>query len=379
MSTAPVREIGTRPGPDAAALPPLRLGTRRSRLATSQSQAVADAIAAATGRVVELVTVTTTGDVDRRSLSQIGGTGVFVSALRDALLRGDVDLAVHSLKDIPTAPEPGLVLAAVPEREDPRDALVARDGLTLGELPEGAVVGTGSPRRAAQLRALGLGLQVQDLRGNVETRLATVTDGKVDAVVLARAGLNRLGLADVVTEDLDPLQVLPAPGQGALAVECRADDETTRAACAVLDDPVTRACVDAERALLRELEAGCTAPVGALAVVAEGEDGDEVYLRGVVASPDGVDLRRSATGPVAGAADLGRRLARLMLEDGAADLMSAAAAAPPGPAGPPGANGAEPAEPGERPPAGAPAPHDAGQDLPNAPTGGHPAAQESEQ
>jgi hydroxymethylbilane synthase len=301
----------------------LRLGTRRSRLALSQSQQVADAIIAATGRQVVLVEVTTEGDVNGRPLSQIGGTGVFVSALRDALLRGDVDLAVHSLKDLPTAPEPGLVMAAVPSREDARDVLVARDGLTLGELPEGATVGTGSPRRVAQLRALGLGLALVDVRGNVDTRLRMVTEGRLDAVVLARAGLLRLGLADRATEVLDPLQVLPAPGQGALAVECRADDTETIAACRQLDDPPTRARVEAERALLAALEAGCTAPVGALAEVAEGDEGPELFLRGVVATVDGaVELRRSATGPVGSAAALGRSLAALMLDDGAADLMA---------------------------------------------------------
>jgi hydroxymethylbilane synthase len=301
---------------------PLRLGTRRSNLATSQSRLVAQALTAATGRDVELVEVTTVGDTSRASLSLIGGTGVFVSALRDALQRGEVDLAVHSLKDIPTTPEPGLVIAAVPQREDPRDVLVARDGLTLGELPEGSVVGTGSPRRAAQLIALGLGLDIRDIRGNVDTRLKMVETGELDAVLLAHAGLRRVGYADRVTEVIDPLQILSAPGQGALAVECREDDEETLAACRLLDDPDSRASVEAERALLAALEAGCTAPVGALAVVGEGDDGPELYLRAVVAATDGSgDLRRSATGPLEKPADLGRRLAALMIEDGAADLM----------------------------------------------------------
>lgn len=342
---------------------PLRLGTRGSRLATSQAGQVADALTAATGRAVELVEVTTKGDVSRASLTQIGGTGVFVSALRDALLAGEVDLAVHSLKDIPTTPEPGLLLAAVPEREDPRDVLVARDGLTLGELPEGSVVGTGSPRRAAQLHALGLGLQVKDIRGNVETRLRLVEDGVVDAILLAHAGLRRVGLADRVTEVLDPLQMLNAPGQGALAVECRADDDDTAAVCRTVDDPVSRACVEAERALLNALEAGCTAPVGALAVVGEGDDGPELYLRGVVAAPDGGgDLRRSITGPVASAAELGRALAAEMLADGAADLM-----------------GPEPRPPIAKPVAAVTAPTSPNlHDNPHATTGGEPATVESE-
>jgi hydroxymethylbilane synthase len=303
----------------------LRLGTRRSTLARTQSEQVAAALRAATGRRVELVEVVTTGDTSTASLSAIGGTGVFVSALREALLSGRVDLAVHSLKDIPTAPAEGLDLSAVPQREDPRDALVARDGLTLGELGEGARVGTGSPRRAAQLRALGLGLEVVDIRGNIDTRLRMVTDGAVDAVVLARAGLLRIGRAGEATEVLDPLQMLPAPGQGALAVECRADDESTRSAVGLLDDPGTRAAVTAERALLAALEAGCTAPVGALADVALGEDGEEIFLRAVVAAADGSDaLRRSATGRPSGAAELGRALAAELLEDGAAELVASA-------------------------------------------------------
>jgi hydroxymethylbilane synthase len=310
----------------------LRLGTRRSTLARTQSGHVAEALRAATGREVELVDVVTVGDTSRASLASIGGTGVFVSALRDALLAGEVDLAVHSLKDIPTAPADGLTLAAVPTREDPRDVLVARDGLTLGELGDGARIGTGSPRRAAQLRALGLGLEIVDIRGNVETRLGLVTNGTVDAIVLARAGLLRLGLADRATEVLDPLQLLPAPGQGALAVECRTDDAATLAACAALDDPLTRAAVTAERALLNALEAGCTAPVGALADVAlghdsDGDEADELFLRAVVAATDGsAALRRSVTGDPRRAAELGRALARELLTDGAADLMTVSTA-----------------------------------------------------
>lgn len=300
----------------------LRLGTRRSALATTQSSWVADRLRAL-GHDVELIEVTTDGDRDRTTpLAQLGGTGVFVSALREALADGRVDLAVHSLKDLPTAEDPSVEVAAVPVREDVRDALVARDGLTLGELPAGATVGTGSPRRRAQLEALGLGLALTDLRGNVDTRLRAVHEGRLDAVVLAAAGLRRLGRADEVTEFLDPLQVLPAPGQGALAVEVRRADDATRSAVAPLEDADTRACVTAERALLAELEAGCSAPVGALGEVVEGTDGAELSLRAVVAAPDGShDLRRSLTGDPAEAADLGRRLARLLLEDGAADLM----------------------------------------------------------
>ncbi|EAQ00354.1 porphobilinogen deaminase [Janibacter sp. HTCC2649] len=299
----------------------LRLGTRRSALATTQSGWVADQLRAL-GHDVELVEITTDGDRDRTTpLATMGGTGVFVSALRDALRAGTVDLAVHSLKDLPTTPEDDLAVAAIPPREDPRDALVARDGLTLGELPSGSTVGTGSPRRRAQLEALGLGLDIRELRGNVDTRLGRVTSGDLDAVVLAQAGLARLGRTSVVTEVIDPIQMLPAPGQGALAVEVRADDAATRDAVAALDDADTRACVDAERAVLSELEVGCSAPVGALAEIVLGDDGDELSLRAVVASPDGTgDIRRSATGSPTDADGIGRRLARLLLEDGAADL-----------------------------------------------------------
>ncbi len=302
----------------------LRLGTRRSALATTQSGWVADRLRAL-GHEVELVEVSTEGDRDQSTpLAQLGGTGVFVSALRTALAEGRVDLAVHSLKDLPTAADASVTVAAVPVREDPRDALVARDGLTLGELPAGARIGTGSPRRRAQLAALGLGLEVTDLRGNVDTRLAHVADGRLDAVVLAAAGLRRLGRADEVTEMLDPIQMLPAPGQGALAVEVRADDAATAAVVAALDDADTRACTTAERALLAELEAGCSSPVGALAEVVEGMEGPELSLRAVVTTADGsADLRRSVVGEVTDADDLGRRLARLLLEDGAADLMTA--------------------------------------------------------
>ena len=212
----------------------------------------------------------------------------------------------------------------MPHREDPRDVVVARDGLTLGELPVGSRLGTGSPRRVSQLEALGLGLDLQGIRGNVDTRIRQVREGEVDAVVLARAGLARLGRLDEVTEVLDPIQMLPAPGQGALAVECRSGDADLVAALARLDHPATRAAVTAERAVLSTLEAGCSAPLGALAEVVEGEDGEELWLRAVVLSLDGgLSVRMSATGPVTEAAQLGTRLASSMLDEGAADLMEA--------------------------------------------------------
>ena len=301
----------------------LRVGTRASLLARTQSGDVAEQLTAATGHLCELVEITTEGDVNRAPLATMGGAGVFVGALREALLDGRVDVAVHSLKDLPTAPADGLTVAAIPPRADSRDALVARDGLTLGELPPGSKVGTGSPRRAAQLHALGLGIEVHGIRGNVDTRLGKVSGGELDAVVLARAGLQRIGRDEAVTELLDPLQMLPAPGQGALAVECRSDDLDVVAAVSALDDDATRAAVTAERQVLAALEAGCSAPLGALGEVVEGEDGDELWLRAVVLRPDGtVSIRRSVSGPVDRAATLGADLAAEMLADGAAELMA---------------------------------------------------------
>lgn len=339
----------------------LRLGTRRSPLARTQSQWVADRLTAALalawpGRPVEveLVEITTEGDTSKASLAGLGGTGVFVSALRDALYDGRIDFAVHSLKDLPTAEAPGLTLAALPARVDPRDVLIARDGLTLAQLPLAATVGTGSPRRAAQLRSLGHGLEVVDVRGNVDTRLRLVSNGVLDAIVLARAGLLRLSRETEATEVLATSVMLPAPGQGALAVETRIEADPLRAALALLDDPATRASVLAERALLARLEAGCAAPVGALAEVVEAAAGPELSLRAVVGSIDGlISIRRTATlplpgfaraDPVAGLAQtrsdhpivpalavadaaaalqLGRSLAEQMLADGAAELIPA--------------------------------------------------------
>jgi hydroxymethylbilane synthase len=303
----------------------LRLGTRASTLAATQSQLVADLVTARTGRTVELVTVTTEGDVSSAPVKTFGTTGIFVSALREALLSGEVDFAVHSLKDLPTASADGIALAAVPQREDPRDVLVARDGLTLGELPRDSRVGTGSPRRVAQLEALGLGIELVPVRGNVDTRIAKVASGELDGVVLARAGIARLGRLEEISEVLDPIQVLPAPGQGALAIECRSDDTDLVALLAdALDDPRTRAAVTCERIVLAELEAGCSAPVGALAEVVEGEDGEELWIRAVASSLDGaLAVRLSASGPYDDPIGLGRKLAAEMIADGAHDLLKA--------------------------------------------------------
>jgi len=312
--------------PGSARTTRLRLGTRASELATTQAGWVADRLRAL-GHQVDLVPVRTEGDASTRPLTEIGGTGVFAAALRRALLEDRIDVAVHSLKDLPTQPEPGLVVAAVPEREDPRDVLVARDGRRLGDLPAGAVVGTGSPRRATQLAELAPELVVREIRGNVDTRIAMVRDGRVDAVVLAAAGLRRLGRIEEATEILPTSVMLPAPGQGALAVECRDDDETVRAAVRPLDDPVTRACVRAERVLLRRLEAGCTAPVGALAVA----DGPVLTLTGFVGL-DGRPRRAQVRGE--DPARLGQDLAELLLDP---------AASPHPPSGTP-AGGTDPTE-----------------------------------
>ncbi|GAB3761674.1 hydroxymethylbilane synthase [Nocardioides ginsengisegetis] len=303
---------------------PVRIGTRRSLLATTQAGHVAEMVRERLGREAVLVEVTTEGDLSQASGVPLAGssnTGVFVGALRDALLRGDVDVAVHSLKDLPTYPHDGIALAAVPLREDPRDVVVARDGLTLGELPVGSRVGTGSPRRVAQLHALGLGLEIDGIRGNVDTRIGKVRSGEYDAVVLARAGLARIGRLDEATEVLDPLQMLPAPGQGALGIECRADDADLLGQLALLDDGPTHAAVTAERAVLATLEGGCSAPIGALAEVVEGEDGDEIWVRAIALSLDGgLAVRMSASGGPTDAVGVGTRLASEMLADGAARL-----------------------------------------------------------
>nr|WP_130342239.1 hydroxymethylbilane synthase [Herbihabitans rhizosphaerae] len=302
----------------------MKIGTRGSKLALAQTQTIADALIAA-GADVEIVTIKTPGDLSMKPIAEIG-IGVFTSALRDALAGGEIDVAVHSYKDLPTAPDERLAMAGVPVREDPRDVLIARDGLTLGELPQGAKVGTGSPRRAAQLEALGFGLDIVPIRGNVDTRIRKVRDGELDAVVLARAGLARLGRLDEITETIDPIQMLPCPAQGALAVECRAGDvDVEHLLQSTVDDTATRAVIAAERAMLRTLEAGCEAPVGALADVVEdlNDDGAVVLrlsLRGCAAADTGEILRASATGDLTEGEQLGRAVAAELLELGAGVL-----------------------------------------------------------
>ncbi|GAA2971283.1 hydroxymethylbilane synthase [Microbacterium terrae] len=298
----------------------LRIGTRGSALALTQTGMVAADLADATGVSTELVTITTDGDRSNEPLSRAGGAGLFTGALRDALLADECDVIVHSLKDLPTAPHDRLIVAAIPSREDPRDALCARDGLTLETLPAGARVGTGSPRRMAQLRARRPDLEVVDIRGNVETRLGRVAPGDLGAVVLAGAGLRRLGRTEVVTDWLDADAWPTAPGQGALAIEVRRGDEDLVRA---LDHAETRAAVEAERHVLALLEAGCSAPVGARAVV----DAGLLLLSASVYSLDGTVVLTSshaASWPDADAPhDVGAAAARELLDAGAADLTGA--------------------------------------------------------
>ncbi len=328
----------------------LRLGTRASTLAVTQSTHVAEALRGL-GHEVELVRITTRGDRMRGSLTALAGLGVFAAELRTALLTGECDFAVHSLKDLPVERVPGLVIAAIPEREDPRDALCARDGLRLASLPSNARVGTGSPRRVAQLRGIRQDLEYVDIRGNIETRLSRVAPGDLDAVVLAAAGLNRLGLEGRITEHLD---LLPSPGQGALALECRSGNDEVREALAALDDADTRVAVTAEREMLRALGGGCAAPIGALGAPAmspgsggsssrtvgagqpsshlsagpartrNGRDSDKPHLTGGVYAMDGsrrLILSISISNPEAA----GQWIAQEMVMRGANDICDVAA------------------------------------------------------
>ncbi|RFS83022.1 hydroxymethylbilane synthase [Actinomadura spongiicola] len=314
---------------------PLLLGTRRSKLAVAQAGWVADRVTTATGRPVRLVTLSTEGDETTAPIERIGSTGVFVTALRRALLAREVDFVVHSYKDLPTAPEPDLRVAAVPEREDPRDALAGPAGLpgSLPELRAGARIGTGSPRRAAQLRAYAPHLDIVPMRGNVDSRLRKTMDGELDAVVLAMAGLSRLGRLGDVAAPLPPDVLLPAPSQGALAVECRADDTDTVALLGTVDDPRSHRAVAAERAFLTELAAGCTSPVAALA---EHTGAGTLRLEGLIAAPDGsAVVRRAVSGSAADPVEMGRGLARTLLADGGADLLALPAQAAADPHGDP--------------------------------------------
>jgi hydroxymethylbilane synthase len=308
---------------------PFRIGSRRTPLALAQTHRVVDDLRARRPEVeVEVVEIVSTGDRDPAAAL---GPGVFVAELRQALQDGRVDAAVHSLKDLPTADVEGITLVAVPEREDPRDVLVAREGALLDTLPSGARIGTSSPRRAASLVALGLDVEVVPVRGSIGRRLEQLDDAgasadgapTLDALLLARAGLARLGLLDRVTDVIDPGRILPAAGQGALAVEVRSDDPAALDLLAPLDDPDARAATLAERTVLAVLEAGCTHPIGVLAEPAEGDDGQtELYLRAVVHAHDGTrQVRLSTTGPITRAQQLGEDLAQQLLAAGADALM----------------------------------------------------------
>ena len=333
----------------------LRLGTRRSALAQAQSGQIARALEQASGRRVELVPITSEGDTNRASLSEIGGQGIFATALRDALLRGECDLLVHSLKDLPTQVPEQLTIAAIPARADARDVAITRDGVALHELRAGSAIGTGSPRRIAQVHVRNPRLRTVDLRGNVDSRLKRVAEGELDAVILAAAGLNRL---NEDRHDDDPLGGLQgellglaewptAPGQGALAVETIADAPADLLrALAALDDEATRIAVTAERAVLEGLDSGCQAPMAAHAVV----EGDVLRIRAVVYAPRdgwriGLDVAEplnaqildeeyirpngsgngadSADGadPIRAARRIGLSVAHRLLERGAADLL----------------------------------------------------------
>jgi hydroxymethylbilane synthase len=312
------------PGPPGGDV--IRIGTRGSALALTQTGVVAEVVAEASGQAVQIVTVVTEGDHSSQSLASLGGTGVFASALREALIGETCDLVVHSLKDLPTAEYPGLRIGAVPKRSDARDALCARDGLTLEALPAGSRIGTGSPRRAAQLRGWRPDVTVVDIRGNIDTRLSKVESGELDAVVLAAAGLTRLGRLDAVTEFFELGRWPTAPGQGALAIEVRESYSSSFAAMLkAVDHPSTRTAVLAERAVLARLEAGCAAPIGASAVI----DGELLFLSATVYAADGTGsltsshalvLEGSAAERAALPQELGDRVADELLRLGAAEL-----------------------------------------------------------
>jgi hydroxymethylbilane synthase len=315
---------------------PVRIASRGSELALWQANWVRDGLMRAEpGLRVELNVIRTTGDrILDVPLAQIGDRGLFTKEIDTALLEGRAEIAVHSLKDVPTRMPEGLVLAAVSEREDPRDVLLCRAGAgcdSLASLPAGARVGTSSLRRRAQLRAIRPDLEVLDLRGNLNTRLRKLDGGEYEAILLAAAGVLRLGWRERITEWLSPEQILPAVGQGALAVVARGDDEGVLALLGRLHDPGTAACVTAERAFLRSLEGGCQIPIGALATL----DGERVRLEGLVADLDGQTILRDvASGPAAAAAALGERLAGMLTGRGAREILARIRAGQPVPAPP---------------------------------------------
>ena len=301
------------------AAPHIRISTRASKLALWQSNWVADRLREL-GAEVELVQVTTSGDVQQSGpIASVGLQGVFTKEVQALVLAEDAEIAVHSLKDLPTEQVDGLVLGAIPEREEVADALVTTKANSLEELPAGAIVGTGSLRRQAQLKHLRPDLKPQGIRGNVDTRLRKLDDGEYDAIVLAAAGLRRLGLEERITELLGPPQLLPAVGQGALGIECRADDTTTRQLLAQIDHRDTHQATEAERAMLSRLHGGCSAPVGAWARV----DFETLHLEGLVANLEGTQiLRAAAEGPIDDAQQIGHQVAQELIDDGAAQIIA---------------------------------------------------------
>lgn len=299
---------------------PLRLGTRGSQLARWQAEWTASELRRL-GTHVEIVEIRTTGDANQsQPAGEIGGTGLFTKEIQRALLEGHVDFAVHSLKDLPTTPVAGLALAAVPQREDPRDALVSNVAETIDQLPEGARIGTGSLRRQSQLLHLRPDLQLAEIRGNVDTRLRKLDDGDYDAIMLAAAGLKRLGLQQRISQALPTSVLLPAPGQGALGIECRADDDVVAATLGQLNEASAHACVVAERAMLARVEGGCLAAIGGHATI----EGDRLLLKAVVLSSNGErKLGAEATGNRTAAETVGQQVGDDLLAQGAAELVQA--------------------------------------------------------
>jgi hydroxymethylbilane synthase len=297
----------------------LKLGTRGSKLALIQSEIVRAALLAAHPELdVQLETITTMGDaVQDRPLNQVGGNGLFVRQIEISLRDGQIDLAVHSAKDLPSSLAPGTAIAAYLPRADARDVLISSSGCTLADLPKGSKVGTSSPRRICQLRALRPDLVLLDIRGNVDTRLRKLREGQYDAIVLAAAGMERLGLLQQVTEYLDPSVMIPAVAQGALAVEIRADDSDLLSLVSTLDDPTTRAAVTAERAFLATVAGACSLPVAAHATL----DGGLLHIAAMIGSDDGRSVRGERAVPVAQAEETASSLARELLDNGGLALI----------------------------------------------------------
>lgn len=298
----------------------IRIGTRGSMLALKQSGMMKEALERLwPGIIVELQVIKTTGDkITDVPLAKVGGKGLFVKEIEDALLDGSVDLAVHSIKDVPAALPEGLEIGIIPEREDPRDALIIRQGADMDALPKGAIIGTSSLRRAAQMRKMRPDFEIRNLRGNLDTRLRKLTEGEFDAIILAAAGLRRMGWQDRITLCMDPDEFIPAIGQGALGIEIRSADDRIRRFLASLNHPQSAVAVSAERSLLKELEGGCQVPIGGHAKVT----GSVIELSGLVASLDGMEVFRVVrTGPLEEAVELGKRVAAELLDLGARRIL----------------------------------------------------------